>query len=157
MLKQTSVVPVFPFRLFSYDLFSEGDAVCQWVSSFFSPSVHICRLSSLHILKGKLRLLLNPKTFQAGVSRSAVPNLFWHQGLVLWKTVFPWTREGGGCGMIQARYIYCALYLLYYYISSTSGHQALDPGAWGPLVWVKPYRNSHLPSLFHVASFLCLQ
>ena len=34
-----------------------------------------------------------------------------------------------GCvGLIQAPYIYCALYFHYYYISSTSDHQALDPG-----------------------------
>ena len=38
-----------------------------------------------------------------------------------------------GFGMIQAHYLYCALYFYYYYISSTSDHQALDPGGWGPL------------------------
>ena len=26
------------------------------------------------------------------------PQYFWHQGLVLWKTVFPWTRKGGWIG-----------------------------------------------------------
>ena len=37
-------------------------------------------------------------------------------------------------GMIQAHYIYCILYFCYYYyISSTSDHQALGPGGWGPL------------------------
>ena len=35
--------------------------------------------------------------------------------------------------MVQAHYIYCALYFHFYYISSTSDHQALDPGGWGPL------------------------
>ena len=35
--------------------------------------------------------------------------------------------------MIQACYIYCALYLCYYYISSTSDCQALDPGGGRPL------------------------
>ena len=71
-------------------------------------SVPVCIfawLSSLHIPKGKLRFLLNPKTFQGGVSRSVVPNLFRHQGLVLWKTVFPRTRERDGFGMIQAHFI----------------------------------------------------
>ena len=34
-------------------------------------------------------------------------------------------RRQGGCGMIQMLYIYCALYFDYYYISSTSDHQAL--------------------------------
>ena len=37
-------------------------------------------------------------------------------------------------GMIQGHYIYCALYLYYYYISSTSDHQALDLGGRGPLM-----------------------
>ena len=32
-----------------------------------------------------------------------------------------------GFQMIQAHYMYCALYFYYYYINSTSGHQALDP------------------------------
>ena len=39
--------------------------------------------------------------------------------------------------MIQAHYIYCALYFYYYYMSSTSDHQPLDPGIqciFGPLV-----------------------
>ena len=39
---------------------------------------------------------------------------------------FPQTQGVGGFGMVQACYSYCALY--YYYISSTSDHQALDPG-----------------------------
>ena len=59
---------------------------------------------------------------------------FWYQVPVLWKTIFPWTRSGGwdGLGMIQAHYTYCALYFYYYCISSTSDHQALDSGHWGP-------------------------
>ena len=40
---------------------------------------------------------------------------------------------GGGLGMIQAHYISCALYCYYCYISSTSDHQALELGGWGPL------------------------
>ena len=40
---------------------------------------------------------------------------------------------GDGFGMIQACYIYCAFHFYYYYISSTSDHQALDPRSWGPL------------------------
>ena len=40
---------------------------------------------------------------------------------------------GDGFGMIQAHYIYCSLYFYYYYISSASDHQALDPRGWGPL------------------------
>lgn len=34
---------------------------------------------------------------------------------------------GGGLEVIQGYYIYCSLYF-YYYISSTSDYQALDPG-----------------------------
>ena len=33
--------------------------------------------------------------------------------------------------MIQAHYIYCALYFYYFYISSSSDDQALDPEGWG--------------------------
>ena len=40
---------------------------------------------------------------------------------------------GDGVRMIQVHHIYCALYLYYEYISSTSDHQALDLGGWGPL------------------------
>ena len=62
------------------------------------------------------------------------PQVFWHQGLVSCKTVFPQTVGGrgwDGFGMIQANYIYCALYY-YYYISFISGHQPLDPRGWWP-------------------------
>ena len=41
---------------------------------------------------------------------------------------------GDGFGIIQVSYIYCALYFCNDYISSTSDHQALDPGGCGPLV-----------------------
>ena len=50
-------------------------------------------------------------------------------------TAISWkTREWGvdGSGMIRACYIYFVLYF-YYYISSTSDHQALGPGDSGPL------------------------
>ena len=36
----------------------------------------------------------------------------------------------GGLGVILAYYIYCTPYFYYYYISSTSDHQTLDPGGW---------------------------
>ena len=36
-------------------------------------------------------------------------------------------QPGDGLGMIQVFYIYCALYFHYYYISSTSDHQAYNP------------------------------
>ena len=46
------------------------------------------------------------------------------------------TDEGLGNGfrMIQVHSIYCVLYFYYYYINSTSDHQALDPGGWRPLL-----------------------
>ena len=34
--------------------------------------------------------------------------------------------------MIEEHYISCVLYFCYDCISSTSDHQALDPGGWGP-------------------------
>ena len=41
-------------------------------------------------------------------------------------------RSGKGefGGMIETHCIYCTLYLYYYYISSISDHQTLDPGGW---------------------------
>ena len=42
---------------------------------------------------------------------------------------------GDGFRMIQVPYIYCALYFYYYYISSISHHEALDPRCWGPLYY----------------------
>ena len=85
------------------------------------------------------------------------PQPFWHQGLVSWKTVFPQTGGGeDGFGMIQGHYIYCALYFCYYYISSPSDHQALDPRDWGPLVKDKPTVESFdLLFMLFVKYFLC--
>ena len=52
------------------------------------------------------------------IVKNSGPQPFWHQRPVLWKTIL--TRPGGGggdgFGMIQAHYIYCALYFYYYYI-----------------------------------------
>ena len=62
------------------------------------------------------------------------PQLFLLQGPVQWKTIFPWTRKQEDVlRMIQAHYLYCVLYFYYNQFSSTSNHQALDPGGWGPL------------------------
>ena len=47
---------------------------------------------------------------------------------------FSTDRGGGWFQMSQMLCIYCALYFYYYDISSTSDHQALDPGGWGPLL-----------------------
>ena len=45
--------------------------------------------------------------------------------------------EEDGHGMIQVHYTYCTLYFYYYYLSSTSDHQALDPRGWGLLLYMK--------------------
>ena len=51
---------------------------------------------------------------------------FWHQGLVLWKIIFPRTSGAGdGFRMIQGHCIYCEIYFYYYYINSISDHQEL--------------------------------
>ena len=43
--------------------------------------------------------------------------------------------------------IYCTVYFHYYFISSTSDHQALDPESWGPLLYTMPpfYSVTHFP------------
>ena len=66
-----------------------------------------------------------------------VPNLFGTRDQLGEDNFSMDSREGNCLGIIQAHYIYCALYFCYYYISSTSDHQALDPRGWGPL----PYDN----------------
>ena len=64
---------------------------------------------------------------------AAVPNLFGPRDQFHGRPFFHGPRVvEGGLGVIQAHFIYCALYL-YYFISSTSDHQALDPRSWGSL------------------------
>ena len=58
-----------------------------------------------------------------------VPNLFGTRDQFHGRQVFPGTW--GGYMIIQMHYIYCVLYFYYYFLSSTSDHQALDPGGWG--------------------------
>ena len=65
-----------------------------------------------------------------------VPNLFGTRDPFLRRQFFHGPGLGDGFWMIWEHYIYCVLY--YYYISSTSDHQALDPGGWGPF----PLRHS---------------
>ena len=63
---------------------------------------------------------------------AAVPNLFHTRDQFQGRQLFHRCGGGrGGLGIIQAHYIYCALYFYYYYIKSTPGHQVLDPGGWG--------------------------
>ena len=53
---------------------------------------------------------------------------------VPWRTIFPQTRVGRW--FWDDSNIYCAIYFYCYYMGSTSDHQALDAGRWGPLGWV---------------------
>ena len=94
----------------------------------------LCTQSN-YLIKPRNRPFLSPAPppVSGASSQGSGLQCFWHLGLVSWKTTFPQTEEGDGFGVIQAHYIYCALYFYYYYISSTWGHQALDPGGWGPL------------------------
>lgn len=57
---------------------------------------------------------------------SLVPQFFWHQRHILWKTIF---HEPGVVGWFQddLRALFLLCILFYYYISSTTDHQALDP------------------------------
>ena len=61
---------------------------------------------------------------------AAVPN-FTTAGPISWKKISLRVGVGNGFRMIQVYYVYCALYLNYYYISSILDHQALDPRGWG--------------------------
>ena len=68
---------------------------------------------------------------RARYSKVAVPKLFGTRDSFRGRRTG--CGEGGagdGFGMIQAHYIYCALYFSFYYICSTSDHQALDPRGW---------------------------
>ena len=73
---------------------------------------------------------------------SVAPSLFSSRdGFMEYNFFLKW---GGldGFRMIQANCIYCALY--YYYISSTSGHQALDLGGWGHLRYVENLKKCRI-------------
>ena len=73
-------------------------------------------------------------TWESLHSRSAVPNVFWYQGLVSQETIFPWTRKRrDGLKMIQAHCIYCVLYLKSNAAADLTGGTDLQPGGWGPL------------------------
>ena len=64
---------------------------------------------------------------------TVVPNLFATMDQFPERQSFHW--EGGKWfRKTQTRYIYCALYFYYYYISSTLDDQALDPRGQGPLL-----------------------
>ena len=62
---------------------------------------------------------------------AAVPNLFGTRERFCERRFFRGLGRGAGSGMIQAHHTHCALYFYYYCTSSTSDHQASDPGGWG--------------------------
>ena len=63
-----------------------------------------------------------------------VPVVFLAQGTSFVEEKFSMDQTvGDSFGMIQAHYIYCVVYLYFYYVSSTLDHHALDPEGWGPL------------------------
>lgn len=74
----------------------------------------------------------------------SVPQLFWPQGPILCKTIFPWTWEMVSGWFKNISIIYCALCFCYYYISS-SDQRALDPrlGLGVGDSWSKPLDCSH--------------
>lgn len=63
-----------------------------------------------------------------------VPNLSGIRDPFRGRQLFCGWGWGSSFGMIQARYISCALYFYYYPISSSSDHQASEPRGWGPLL-----------------------
>ena len=66
---------------------------------------------------------------------------------------------GDGFRMIQAHYIYCTLYFYYYYISSTSDHEALDsglPGLGFPLWKLTPFGKMEIEQLIAQLMLLLL-
>ena len=88
-----------------------------------------------------------------------VPNLFGTRDLFHGRQFFHGPGQGDGLGMIQAHYLYCAVYFCYYYISSTSDHQVLDPGGWGPLLYTKKNREmslrEHVPKALGLPRLTC--
>ena len=67
-------------------------------------------ISCLENGRKKLDMTEHAHATHKDVFQSSGPYLFWHQGLVSWKTISPWTRVWGGWfWMIQGHYISCAL------------------------------------------------
>ena len=65
--------------------------------------------------------------------RAVVPNLDDNRAWFRGRQFFHGLGGGDSFRMIQECCIYCVL-CFYYYISSTSDHQALDPKGWAPLL-----------------------
>ena len=62
-------------------------------------------------------------------------NIFGTKDKFCGRQFFPMDQGGrAGFWVIQVHYIYCVLYFCYGHVSSTSDHQALDPGGWVLLI-----------------------
>ena len=86
------------------------------------------------------------------------PQHFRHQGLVLWKTNFSTDKGmGGQFEMIQAHYIYCALYFYYYYISFAPDPQALDDSSGNPYSTVSLFPADHNELSLYQFEYIQLQ
>lgn len=102
--------------------------------SFQHPeAIYICMYSHIHISGLAERDVVScikaiPSLRSRLLTDSASsPQLFLHQGLLLWKTIFHCLRVGGGLGVIHVHYI-CFYYSYYCIRSSSIGSQGLgDP------------------------------
>ena len=125
VLKMESVY----FSSVSFAKFKQAGHQTLLVECNFNPSLN-------QRFQGKclaiyLFILLQIRCTQQYNHKAAVPQPFWHQGSVLWKTIFPQTEVvGDGFQMIQTQDSYYLFYF-YYYISSSLVHQELDPRGWG--------------------------
>ena len=108
------------------------------ISSFFEY-LKICdALKSLYFF---LSSFIGPTLLESSVPNNCTPRFlvgqwsptFRASGTSFVVENFSMDLGVGDFGMIWAHCIYCAFYFYYYYINSTWGHQALDPGGWGPL------------------------
>ena len=91
--------------------------------SFQHPeAIYFCMYSHIHISGLAERDVIScikaiPSLRSRLLTDSASsPQLFLHQGPILWKTIFHCLRVGGGLEMIQVHYFY--FYYYYYYIRS---------------------------------------
>ena len=67
------------------------------------------------------------------------PLPFWHQGLVSWKTIFPWTVVGGWFqDDSNAVHLVGTLFLLLLYQLYLKSSGISDPRSWGPLLYSVP-------------------
>ena len=89
------------------------------------------------------------------------PQAFWSREQFRGRQFFLEDMDGleragveNGFGIVQAHYIYCALYSYYYYINSTSDHKALDPGGWGPLTHLIKKKKKKNPNTEIILPFM---